>query len=465
LNSLQKIKPANTLVYPREIKPILDTLLSDSTNHNWLADFYKSHIQQKVEHIVNHKIFGPNSLFTQKYPNSSPLERLNLLKAYFLDKRFKGEDARPYLEPLKKVTRIRNIQSLLRVLQNDLVRAIAKQSDGVSLDTQLHAKGPVLLRHLIESQVLIVMQNKIAELQLSKVNNPQLTNLHTWIKKELAQLCPVQANLDLDARRFSLLEQDLSKHELSWHNAESLWYFLNGANRLSLFIQHETLSIKKVQQRFWKNVRTLNKSVKEGEVLSKMFFITPLKGLRFCWDLIKASLIPYRFLRTLVNELHYLSSKVIDSLLFRREGQYRPVPKSLMVHSLAAIAQLSLYVGLLMSFGLPILPNPTTWLPQMVSLFVPFSVLGYAITAFTCSILTYSRDTQPNSKPVRYHDLAHERLENAKPKTSQFSPKKALDNLKQAVKPYLPHSKLKASIASSPQKTNNQTQKKRHGQL
>ncbi|MFO1257293.1 MAG: hypothetical protein U1E78_02580 [Gammaproteobacteria bacterium] len=406
---------------PTEFLPFLRSLLTADRNYPWLAEFYVKSIQEPYTQFIEDTLFDSNK-YGKFYPYAVPIDKLRILKSYFTREAVEPFNIREVLRPLKlKIASdtqndnfawpAQRVQSnLIWQLQNQLSSAITRNL--VPVDTFVSEDAHITLRELIGLQILFYMKRKVHALERSDVSTQTLNDLKKWIEKEIGNRVPKKLDLSpkkLKEQQASLRVSDISNRNMS----DSLIYFFNGATRLPICVQLEYIKLSNIANNFKINVEYFaNQKWKAKD----LYLNLPLASLRFFLDMALLALLPYRVLRTLVNEITSSSFKIIRNLT------RNIIPSSagarIGLASLYYSSQAAFYAFLLLSMGLPLFPNPISWLPQGFLYAVPVIAGGYYLSVmsggFLYKIFSHNKSKVPDSKsqnlewlPFKPHPTEH----------------------------------------------------------
>lgn len=340
---------------PKELQPHFNALFSKSATYPWLCHFYQKSIQQLIKTTIEDEFFSGLAL-VHSNSNVLRLKQLQCLKGFFEYRKRRDKLYLPLHKPFK------DLDHLVKHLEDEYIRALVRGDIDKPLAYGLPSYTPELLREILTREILRYMKNEVKRLKKTMFQSHLgvVLQLEYWCDKELANLDPVYVSLELDTKRFSLLHdpqaQDLDVGLLMING----WYFLNGTDRIPLFLQYELSTFK----RMWKMIRTWVHNVSEFSYEKKLIgFGLPLASIWFLMDCLYLCFLPYRFVRTMVNELTDLVKQALNSIFMSQ------MPVSDLNSQMAQCVQLLLvwgaYAALLWGFGLPFLPNPFAWQPEL----------------------------------------------------------------------------------------------------
>lgn len=371
----------------KEFLPLLRCLTTNKKDSPWLVNFYENQIKQPYETFIEKELFEDNK-YARFYPYARSIDPLFILKSYFTHEKIEPYNSKEILGPLRrKISNDtkndnfgwpaqKNQGNLIWKLQNDLSHAIAKYH--VSLDVFVSDDADVTLREIIELQILFYMKNKIENYDEVNSDNQQIVQLKNWIDKEIGHRVPRKIELDM-----ALIGIDEEKPKVNARannkNAPDLWtYFFNGAGRLPIAVQLEFMVWLRIANNYKINIEYF---AKQKWKLRDLYLNLPLASVRFFLDMAFVALFPYRLLRTLVNEITSSTFKIIGNL----GSRLVPRSKGLKFPVLALFygAQAAFYGFLLVNMGLPIFPNPISWIPQGFMYSVPVISAGYYLSVLS----------------------------------------------------------------------------------
>lgn len=377
-------------IIPTEFLPFLRSLLTADRNYPWLAEFHVKSIQEPYTRFIEDTLFDSNK-YGKFYPYADAIDKLRILKSYFTKEAVEPFNIREVLRPLKaKIASdtqndnfawpAQKIQSnLIWQLQNELSSAITRHS--VPVDTFVSEDADITLRELIGLQILFYMKDKVNGLERADESIQTVNELKKWIEKEIRNRVP--RKLDISAKKLKEQEENLQVSETPSRNMpDSLIYFFNGAARLPICVQLEYIKLSNVANNLKINVEYF---ANQKWNMKDLYLNLPLASLRFFLDVAFIALLPYRLLRTLVNEITSSSFKII------RNVTRNIIPQStgtrIALASLYYGSQAAFYAFLLISMGLPLFPNPISWLPQGFLYAVPVIASGYYLSVLSGGFL------------------------------------------------------------------------------
>jgi|GEM_PF-7005783 len=346
---------------PSEILPYIRALNAQSKN-DWIYKFVNQSIYQIIPNIMD-EMFN-SMLWEKNFPNANLLKNFNVLKKCFGNP---SPSNYPYLKPWLNFI---HSKDTLYYLQNALIWEI--RQGNVTAETFLPSHAHLIIVQIKQVSLLLVMR-KYLEKTLNKNKNSRLrqdyVNMKKWIDKEIKHLGPVQATLDSDIQRFTKLSDpsiNPTEHDALLYNIS---YFFNGTSRFFLFLQYEFLSIKQMYQGYTKWVNFLTN---EQCKFSHWWLYLPLASLKFCGDFLNLCLVPYRLVRTLANELLYLTYR--KNIAIINNNYLSTYKKSLKF--LCRMGHISSHIGLWLATGFAITYS-YAWLPKILSLTIPVMSLSY----------------------------------------------------------------------------------------
>lgn len=360
---------------PQEIMPFFLVIFPASKDHIFITHVYNTLIVPYVQKLIS-KI---------QLTSLNEQQVLLLLKSMFTKKLSSMPvDEREKIMPL--YIGLHSLEKFAFEFENAFFKAILQKNMDVTADFFLPSNFKKHLKTILKLQVLIMMRENLRTIQLEK--NQELINYKQWVKREI------------EIRTVPLTDKkEISRQKADTYYPSMIWYFFNGAPRLWLFMQLEYLKIKKIILTWYDWLYYLNHETLSFKVVG---ISLPIAALKFLLDLLFVALMPYRFLRTSVNEIsNYISMQIQDIL-----HQYNH-------HSIRGnnwiifnfVLQLGIYIGLTLSVGLPILPLPHMWVPALFfSTYLPLFALGYLGSLVVCSLssaiyLQYFKSRSINQDP------------------------------------------------------------------
>lgn len=349
------MSPKNSLSIPFELMPYFIAIFPHSKEHKWITHVYQDLIIPYIENLIE-KI---------EYAGTDEFEKLFLIKYYF--QRVPGKVHNEAKQ--KTFSLYLGLNSLERIswdFENSFFSAMRKNEMDVSINAFLPANFSKHLKSILKLQLLISLKRRLFLLFTNSKSNNHIKSYMRWIDRE------IQTRTVSNVNKY----QTFNEKESPYY-PNRIWYFFNGANRLWLFLQLELLKIKEIVENWKDQVIGISK---EG-VTSKIILL-PLSSIKFSLDLFILFLMPYRLLRTIVNELtNYFLLNIND--LWLKHYFITMRDKSGFIINL--FIQIGIYLGLTLCIGLSILPIPQTSL--VFFSYVPWISLGhFAITIFSSLI-------------------------------------------------------------------------------
>ncbi len=338
----------NSISIPHELMPYFLAIFPRSKNHIWITHVYYALIIPYVDKLIE-KI---------EYSGKSEYEKLLLIKSYFTHKA--GE---VHTEARQKVFSLylgmNSLDKITWEFENSFFKAMRQNEMDVPLNAFLPINFSKHLKSILKIQVLISLRKRLFSLSDKSKDNQAITSYLQWINREI------------QTRTIDVSNKGQSLDEGSPYQPNFIIYFFNGAARLWVFVQLEYLKINEVMKNFQDGVNSLNVNEISFYVIALSL---PLSALKFIIDLFFIALMPYRLLRTVVNELSKYLLIVIDDLRLKYYP-YSIKEKNWLI--LNFFIQLSIYLALTISFGLPILPLPHAFVPELLFAYFPLIGLGY----------------------------------------------------------------------------------------
>ncbi|MBS0287799.1 MAG: hypothetical protein JSR17_10920 [Proteobacteria bacterium] len=329
---------------PQELLPYFNALADCSKQKDWITQVYVEKIIPYIDNLVKKDTF---------YKNALTIDDLIILKAYY----FKQKSNYSQIER-QRLIHLRNgvklCDKLLLEIENSFFSSIYHKKHGFAIDSFLPSNVKKHLQFILEVQLLIFIQNEL--MTLNKNTNEQkaiekITALQKWVRREL------------DCKKPDKPATTSHQEHLISVKPNTYLYFLNGSQHLFIMYQLEYLNLRKLVVNWmdWKDYFEKN-NLNVKDLLS--FFATSIFNLAI--NLFLLTFLPYRLLRTIVNQLSDNIAVEIKNILMRK---FPFVTKWKIWHPTSFLFQIGIYLGLTMLFGLPMLPLPLVALPDLISSF------------------------------------------------------------------------------------------------
>lgn len=357
----ESIMPKRALSTSRAIPVILlpyfRAIADESTKEEWLNSIYHDFILPYVKHHLENFLFE-NEAFQEKNA---------LLLVSFLKKEKINYQAKSAAKLITLQNKINNPSLLFISIENSFYRNIFYKSNGFTSDSFLPITLSAHLRLILEKQLLISLNDKLSELKISK--SPDLQKTQAWLSREITnRALGIQSPDEHQGGDFTHVYPNES------------YYFFNGASHIFVFCQLEYRSIKNMG----KNWFDLVEQIKRNEHNVAQFLnLLVMSSIKFLFNIFTLSLLPYRLLRTIANHCTRLFSSYFQYTFMDR---FPVLSKSKNWHIFNFALQNILYVAVILSVGLPLVPLPLSSIPDifisMSALYIPFfynaSTLLYA---------------------------------------------------------------------------------------
>ncbi|MCS5707987.1 hypothetical protein CC99x_003625 [Candidatus Berkiella cookevillensis] len=337
----------NSIIYP-----YAKTLFLNDQQQRWFLDYYSEHLKSYVIRLVEKEFFAKQKI-------SNLQLQIIFLRQYFSyisrDIEYPSEKLLPLLNGLE------HIDALVKDFENACFKNIYYQQHGFTLSSFYPGNYVAIIKKLLQKTLILYMHDK---LQQGLINEPDQFLYKENLKWLMAQLHSEHAPITVGH----------TKDQKNNYKPNLLWYFLNGSNRLPLFLQMEIYYFKANMQRLRYWIQYLSENTGD---LKNGLIAFPMSAIVFSLNIIFLLLMPYRFLRTIVNECFYYIMRPITKFLLELAPNDRNNAAS---YASRASLNILIYGGLLAIFSLPLLPLPHFWLPTI--LFTPYLALiplGYLL--------------------------------------------------------------------------------------
>lgn len=330
----------NSIIYP-----YVKTLFLNNQQQVWFLDYYSAHLKSYVIRLVEKEFFAKQKI-------SNLQLQIIFLRQYFSylsrDIEYPSEKLLPLINGLE------HIDALVKDFENACFKNIYYQRHGFTLNSFYPGNYVTILKKLLQKTLILYMHEK---LQQGLINDPEQFLYKENLKWLMDQLRSEHAPI-------TVIHAEEQKNN---YKPNLLWYFLNGANRLPLFLQMEIYFFKENMQRLGYWIQYLSESPSD---LKNSLVAFPISAIVFSLNTIFLLLIPYRFLRTMVNECFYHIMRPITKFLLVLTPNDRNNVASYVTRGLLHIL---IYGALLTIFNLPLFPLSHFWLPTI--LFTPYIAL------------------------------------------------------------------------------------------
>lgn len=330
----------NSIIYP-----YVKTLFLNDQQQTWFLDYYSEHLKPYVIKLVEERFFAKQKI-------SSLQLQIIFLRQYFS---YLSRDIEtPSAKLLPLINGLEHIETLVKDFENACFKNIYSQQHGFNFNSFYPGNYATIIKKLLQKTLILYMHDK---LQQGLVNDPD-----NFLYKE--NLKWLMTHLRSEHTPITVTHQKGQKNN---HEPNLFWYFLNGANRLPLFLQIEIYYFKASMQRsaYW--VRYLSENAGD---LKRGLIAFPMSAIFFSLNIIFLVLMPYRFLRTIVNECFHQIMSPITTFLLEVTPNYRSNAAS---YTSRLLLNVLIYGFLLTMLSLPLLPLPHLWLPTIF--FTPYIAL------------------------------------------------------------------------------------------
>lgn len=335
---------------PCELKPFFESMIP-CHEKEWVYEIYHSLIVPYVDDFIKNEILKTQHI---------QLENLKILKALFT-KNVKNVEIHDSEIFLRCKNRIQIIDHLAWDFENQFFKAIWNQNTQLSFSSFLPNNVKELLRTIVKIRILLLMRDEILYIEKMSGKNNETNALRQWVSRELL----------IRSSSFSNKNADLKQQTYDFRPNET-YYFLNGAHRIFIFCQLELKKLKNIFYAWYDLSLSLSYEKPSFAQLALRLFLSSLK---FMFDLLYIILLPYRMLRTLVNEISQGSIIKLNYFLIGKSPSLSNSSSWIILHF---IFQSAIYLGLILSFSLPILPLPLNWIPAaFFSPYLPVVALMY----------------------------------------------------------------------------------------
>lgn len=335
---------------PCELKPFFESIIP-CQEREWVYEIYHSLIIPYVDGFIKNEILKTQHI---------QLEDLKVLKALFV-KNLKDVEIHASEVFQRCKNRIQIIDHLAWDFENLFFKAIWNQNTQLTSNSFLPNNFKELLRTIVKIRILLLMRDELLYIEKLNEKNNETNALRQWVSRELL----------IRSSSFSNKNIDLKEQTYDFKPNET-YYFLNGTHRIFIFCQLELKKLKNIFYAWY----DLSLSISyENTSFAHLAIRLSLSSLKFMFDLLYIILLPYRMLRTLVNEISQGAIVKLNKFLIGKSPNLSNSSSWIILHF---IFQSAIYLGLILSFGLPILPLPLNWIPAaFFSPYLPVVALIY----------------------------------------------------------------------------------------
>lgn len=344
-------KPAfdiNIVIYP-----YIKTLCPKAAQQQWFLEFYAQQLKPYLVDLLEHRFFG-----LQKITDIS--DQLDYLRYYFayLDKDTQFVPDKLYA----LIHGVDHIEPLRKDFENAYFFNILRRKQGFSLHDFYPSHYESLLKQLLQKTLLILFYEKIALALIDQPNKKKYQDYQRWVIDRV------------NAQRLPTKLTSVESQE-QFYTPNLYWYALTGANRFMLFFQIELYHLHDMARQVKKWVKYIADNPSDYRNICAVF---PLTAMIFCIKLLFLMLMPYRFLRTLVNECYDQITFPLQNFIRHCKPSFK---NSVITYPAYMLMNVLIYGSLLTMFSLPLLPIPLLWIPSIfTSPFIVLVPLSYLIT-------------------------------------------------------------------------------------
>lgn len=335
------------------IYPYIKQICFNDEQEEWLLSFYYDEILPYAKNIIEKKFIAKQNITMQALQ-------------FFYIKQFFDFESRTVDALADDAVCLHNglneIDLLLRKFQNAYYSNVWNKKPGFFPESFYSEQYPIGIRKLLKLSALFWMMAELEKSLQSEPNNKSLLEHEKWVKRWFV----IHSNNTNTFYKRMILES---------FQPNLFWYFLNGSDRFFTFFQMEKIRFKKN----WENLKqSLHYFLDETLDVHKVCVDFPVATAQFSFNMLFFILLPYRFLRTLTNELFYHIKSPVVGLIERLNPRYKLNTSS---HLLYLLFLGLIYGSLLTILGLPLLPVPISWLPNILispmAAIVPLSYLFF----------------------------------------------------------------------------------------
>ncbi len=338
---------------PAELFPFFKAMFNCSSEDEWLVRNYGEKIVPYIENLVKVKTFKTSTM---------SLEQLKLLKSYFFKtKQSETANKRKIILPLSNG--IKYCDKMASEFEDSFFREIAKKNSKLTIDSFLPSNYQKHYRKILEIQLCLFVKNELSQrIETDQLQKNEITDYQVWIDKVLKSLV---------SQELEIIKREENQHD--YFKPSKVYYFLNGSNKTFKFIQLEYIALRQMFRNWVNDKKYFMQNSLELKSASKRL---ALSLGRFVFDLFYISLIPYRLLRTFVNEV---SSSISLFAQDKLVTNFPSIAKYKCWLVFRFTLEFGLYFSLLYQAGLPLIPIPISWLPSvLLSTYLPLVAIAYA---------------------------------------------------------------------------------------
>lgn len=319
--------------------PYLKWFSSNEQQQAWFLRFYHKKIAPYIRSITDTQVFEAHKITELD-------QKLDLLRKYFDYDRVDSGVLKEELFPLDKA--LNTPEPLVRIFENDFFRNITHQKPGFNIDQFYPENHTFMIQKMLKVAVLLYM-HELAIQAVSKApshSKAQRQAHLVWTKGQIKAW-----------ESFCENEQPQGK---AGYQPNLWWYGLIGANRFPLLLQTEIFHLKQMWGKVETGMQVFDKPDELSHKVNELVFLS----LQFLGHLLFLTLMPYRVLKTAVNELYHYTLTPLDYLLYKAFPKQMQQFQTQMGYTLL---KGGIYLALLSLMSMPWLPVPISWIPRMFS--------------------------------------------------------------------------------------------------
>lgn len=320
------------------IYPYVKTLFLNDQQQIWFLDYYSEHLKSYVIRLVEEEFFAKQKI-------SNLQLQIIFLRQYFSyiarDIEYPSEKLSPLINGLE------HIDTLVKDFENACAKNIFYQKHGFTLNSFYPGNYITIIKKILQKTLVLYMHDK---LQQGLINEPDQCLYKENLKWIIAQIRSEHAPITVIH----------TKEQKNNYKPNLLWYFLNATNRLAFFLQMEIYFFKENMRRLGYWIQYLSEN--PGDLKNGLITF-PMSAIVFSLNIIFLLFMPYRFLRTIVNESFYHIMRPITKFLLVLTPNDRNNAAS---YASRVLLNILIYVFLLAIFSFPLLPLLHVWLPSIL---------------------------------------------------------------------------------------------------
>tara|TARA_R110002110_G_scaffold415807_1_gene656419 strand:- start:34150 stop:35454 length:1305 start_codon:yes stop_codon:yes gene_type:complete len=333
------------------IYPYIKQMCFNEHQEEWLLNFYYLQILPYAKEMIEKDFIAGQNI-------KSPLLQFFYIKRLFdFEHKVSNELSD---EALCLHNQLNDMSPLLHKFQDAYFSNVWQRKEGFSPQSFYSDQYVVNIRQLLELSVLFWMLVNLEDALQVEPSNDALQDYQKWVTRRLV----IHSNNTTTFYSQMILEP---------YKPNVLWYFLHGAERFFIFFQMERIRFKLIRDN---TQRSLHGFLNDKLNAQKVLIDFPVAAISFSLNILFLILLPYRFLRTLTNEVYSRVKNPITRLIEKFNPRYKQDTGSHLLYlSLLGL----IYGSLLTLFSLPLIPLPLTWVPHIllspVAAIIPLSYL------------------------------------------------------------------------------------------